>query len=476
VPFSDPAVPNERLVLVIQIKEEELEKFAGPLSIGVEVINEGEPPAGTTVVPRPRLLASLEDENGSRPLRILAETTGGLLTSGAIVLDINRPPNTSGTFAIGLRSASGGFLRSPRLQRMSLNVLAVGQSRLVENEEGALRAAVPNQVHELKQPGLMFPVTNGTFKVEVFENGAWEPWTAVADLGASGSADRHFELDVATATIRFGNGINGHLPQIESPIRVTYSVCDGARGNLARNIRWSVDGVSGEFGVNSEVMEGGSDARGLPDLRALARGRFRQSHPIVTSADLEAAALSFADLGVERAREIPPRQSSGSVRGSRSLVVVGHHEGTSDTATEAEAPELLAEIRSRLAPRLPAGQRLEVSGPRYVTVRVVATMRAVRNAKPKTVADAAVTALRTKLAVVAPPGQSEWPFGRDLTHTMVKGWLRAVEGVARVLKVELRATGRETTDVVKLGPRELPHYQFEPGDLMVEREPLGGAR
>jgi hypothetical protein len=228
-----------------------------------------------------------------------------------------------------------------------------------------------------------------------------------------------------------------------------------------------VFGLAGPFGANSEAMTGGSEAQGLRELRGMTRFRSQNTRPLVTALDLETAALLFSDLGIKRAHELTGQDGCPVVRGSRILAVVAAY----------ESPDLLVEVHSRLAPRLPLGQRLEVIGPRHVPVRVLATLRAVRNFDPKDVERDAEARLRQELAIVTPVGQEPWPFGRNVTATAVKGWLRTVPGVGKVIDVQLRSDDTDSTpSVVEIGPRDLPRFQKEAGDLKVDAAPARSTR
>src|SRR5262249_29964667 len=157
-------------------------------------------------------------------------------------------------------------------------------------------------------------------------------------------------VDEAKGIVSFGNGINGRRPPKGAALRVEYRVSAGARGNLPRGIQWTVAGVSGRVGGNSEVTAGRVDARDLPKPRAIARQQVRSARPIVTSVDLEDAALALKDLDVRRALELVPGASARRVNGARVLVAVGPHDA--QPAFE-ESALWLGEIRRRLAPRLP---------------------------------------------------------------------------------------------------------------------------
>jgi len=465
LPFGETPATGDRLILTFEMKAGEAAKFKSPLSLGFEIRNDGTRPVdGLPPSRRTRLTISHQSAGESRPIRLLDDTTGGLLDSGVLLLEVSAPvvfdgpadPAAPVQFSIAIGSATGNFLRSPRVQRIAVNVIAVTQIATVADEMGELRGGQPDQVYMLKQTGLVFPFTAESFNVQLFESQAFAQWTEVADLSLSSPDDRHYELDWQTGTLRFGNGINGRIPADGTTIRVSYQICAGIRGNLPARTRWTVFGLAGPFGANSEAMTGGGEAQGLRELRGMTRFRSQNARPLVTALDLEAEALLFTDLGIKRAHELTGRDGCPAVRGSRILAVVGEY----------ESPDLLDEVRSRLAPRLPLGQRLEVIGPRYVPFRVIARLRAARNTDPKDVERDAEARLRQELAIVTPAGQEPWPFGRDVTPLAVKGWLRTVPGVASVIDLKLLAD--DGGAAVKIGPRQLPRFEKEAGDLNVD--------
>lgn len=477
LPFGNAPAPGDRLLATFAVPADGVGKLQSPFSLGVEVVNDGTAPAGTRVRRMRRLVVALEEEHASRPLRVKSDSSGGLLKSGVLLIDFDQSPPRSAMFTISIASATGGFLRSPRLQRIEPNVLEVVQRETVGAEFGTLIAGQPDQTYQLQREGLLFPFEKNTFKVQVAENGAFKDWRQVSDLSESGPDDRHFQLDYTNCSLTFGNGVNGFVPPIASALSVSYQVSSGIRGNLPRGLQWSVRTVVGDFGINSAAMTGGAAPEGLQELQSAARRRSRNTRPLVTPIDLQNAALSFSDLGVNRAIEVPATERCRGVRGTRTLVVLGHHEVQTDTPITREARELLDEVRVRLAPRLPVGQRLEVVGPRYVPLQVKANLVASRKTDPAAVRSKAIETLRDRLDVIARGEHDEWPFGRDVTQTSVKGWLRAVEGVDKVSDVYLLVgdDGEESAQL-KLGARDLPQLRVQPDDVVVTRQPLGSER
>jgi hypothetical protein len=74
-------------------------------------------------------------------------------------------------------------------------------------------------------------------------------------------------------------------------------------------------------------------------------------------------------------------------------------------------------------------------------------------------------------------GDSEWPLGREITPLAVKGWLRRVEGVSRVVALTLSGNGATNRNgSIDLGPIGLPLLAVDDEDIEVRRSPAGSRR
>ena len=201
------------------------------------------------------------------------------------------------------------------------------QLESVTEETARFGQELPNQTYELRQRGLVLPIDEMQFKVELGDGSMLREWKATRDLTECSPNEEAFERDVLTRTLRFGNGVNGRMPPAGAPLIVTYQTCAGVRGNLPTDIEWSVQRILGTFGRTSEPTMGGDDGVNLAALRAEARRESVNAHAHVTAEDLMNAAYTFTDLGVRRALEVPPSAQVGRrARGSRVLVVVGPHD------------------------------------------------------------------------------------------------------------------------------------------------------
>ncbi len=262
----------------------------------------------------------------------------------------------------------------------------------------------------------------------------------------------------------FGNGVNGMLVPSTAPIQAQYKITAGSSGNLQSEMNWSVQGLAEIFGTNPEPTSGGLDATTLDELRDQARIDADENHPLITASDVEQAALSFADLGVTRAVEMP--YDSSQPPGSRLLVVAGPHDPGDAGPDLAESQEFLAAVRKRLTPRLPLGQSIKVESPQYVPVQITATLTAARNADPAIVQASVIQALQQRVPLVTPDGTGVWPLGRAVTQHSVEGWLRKAPGVAQVVSVKVSAGST-------FGVSSLPDLQVAASGITVNRPAAG---
>ncbi len=483
-PFGGGPRRGDRLMLAFDGDRSSPTPPNGLVALGVDVVRaEGAPAASVPEIPEEslRLKVSVVDARGERPVRLARDTTGGFLRSGVVLLAFDaRSWPVGPDFTIVIESASGGFLIAPRVQRIAANVLPVRQIEVKTAQKDPFGTGLPDQTYlltseELTPESIVYPIDRKVFQVRTLEGEVRHEWNVVRDLQECDPEDRAVELDTAAGTLRFGNGVNGMVVPAGATLEVQYQICAGTRGNLPPGLAWKLPaGLEGY--VNSSAIAGGRAADDFDTLRIATRRRMRR-RPCVSRRDLGSRALAFTDLGVMRAYEwvataAPPRSV---FRAMRTLAVVGPRDPHGEASDVTESSEWLREIRRRLLPLLPVGQSLTVVAPRYVEVRVIATLSAEPMVDPAVVREAAEATLRARLAVVAAvPGDPVWPFGRAVTPLAVKGWLRSVDGVARVRSLRLQADGKDAPERgVVLGPLGLPRLHIEPKDIEVERAPIG---
>ena len=350
------------------------------------------------------------------------------------------------------------------MRRIAANVLEVEQIEAVVEEEAYFGRHQPDQLYKLLRAGWL---TEPALQVAL----DGEPWQSTDDLGDSLPGDRHYQFDEASGQILSGNGINGSMPPQDAALTVSYSVCGGTLGNAQAGLDWSLRGASGTFGRNSQACIGGTDRMLSADMQAEARRSLNMRVTYVTPGDLEQAALSLDGLDVTRALELAPLPCDAA--GTRTLLVAGRFDPALGISAAPERPLWQRAVRSRLAPGLPAGQRLVVIAPRYVPIRIVAEVSARASADPAVVIARAQQLLAEKF--FNPSGVSIWKFGREITPLLIAGWLRKLDQVLSVSNVTLYRDGTAQSGTLTLSAIELPLLASGSGDIAVARAATGVA-
>ncbi|RWO22184.1 hypothetical protein [Mesorhizobium sp.] len=458
LPFGDD--PASGAVLTLRFSGVAVEPGRqGALALGFEVDDEDS--AAPDAMPmRSQLAVSMRDASGERAIGVLADTTFGMRRSGVLMLDISPEEQQGGTqqFELSIRPRTA-LARAPRLVRAAANALDVEQAEAVMDQVVPFGTGLPDQRFRLSRIGRMTDL-----RVSTDEGPATADWSERPELDGSGPADRHFVQDVARNEIIFGNGINGMPPPAAAALRVEYEVCAGAYGNVAAGVQWSVPGVLGAYGTNTRPFAGGRDAIDLGQLQSEARASLSQRLVHVTPKDLEDAARALSGLRVARAHELGSLPCAA--RGTRTLLVVPRSSGS---APSAGSDAWIGEIRARLRPGMSLGERLDVIAPRLVQLRVRARLLIAEAATAERVIEEAQKLLREKFLAQAPDAHPIWMLGRDVTALTVKGWLRGIRDVLRVLELELIADGVAVSNGVKIGPAELPVLESVPDDISAER-------
>ena len=409
---------------------------------------------------RASLAAMLVTEDERVPLKIVFDSTNGLLRTGFLLLGLDNVRSSPRDFTIELH-APAGFARPPRFLRIEPNVVPIVQGRPVAREVHDA-TGLPDWSFNLDVPGLRFAAGEEAVQIEVDEPAGLHVWKREDRLSDRGPGERVFELDAERARITFGNGINGRIPPAESQVLASYAVCDAERGNVARNRSWRVTPFADAYGVNLDPVTGGAPAAGGIEQRRDARRRSRDEHALVSAEDIAAAAKALPLLEVARAWVLPPREDAPRT-GAVTLVAMRARPGEKEPAQIPETRRWLEAVRRQLLPRIPLGTRLVVSAPHYADFFVRATLITEAGRDPATIKDAAERELTKRLSL------SGRKPGVPVTRRDVTAWLRGVDGVQRVAELRLiRADGQPGDDInVRRGG--LPRLDLSRGNIEVRR-------
>jgi predicted phage baseplate assembly protein len=415
---------------------------------------------------RPALIATLVAGNDRFPLTIAQDSTQGFLATGALLLDLSGLAVSPREFTIELR-ARRGFARPPRVLRIEPNVIPIRQGRTIDRELHVANG-LPDWSFTLNVPGLRFEMGEEPITLEVAEFSGLNTWKRCERLDEHGPEDKVYELDAVAGKVTFGNGVNGRIPPRDSQVLVSYSVCDGEEGGVARNRRWRVAGFPGVYGINPDPVSGGSGAPGSTEQRREARRRTRDDHALVTSEDLEAAALSLPLLEVARAWA-PTASRNLPKTGEVVLIVMRARPGDIEPEEPPETSRWLEAIRRSLAPRMLLGSRLTVRPPRYVDFSIATSVETSAGRDPASVREAILQTLRKRLALVErSDGTMPRKAGAPLAASDVSAWIRATPGVSRLGPVELRAAAGAVS-VLRVPSTGLPRWNEQATQIEVKR-------
>lgn len=416
------------------------------------------------------LTATLVTATQRVPLAIVSDSSHGLLRTGVLLLDVSAVQDSPRNFAIELRSARG-FERPPRLLRIEPNVLPIVQGYTVADEVHRATGD-PDWNFQLDVPGLRFAPFESPVKIELRDpdtnrRSEWRP----ARLASSGPDAPVFEFDTATARVTFGNGVNGRVPPQSSTMLATYGVSDGDQGNVAANRKWRVLGFLGSFGVNIDAVADGMAPTDWIDERREARRRSRDDHALVSSEDIESAALALPLLEVARAWVLMPDDKAPRT-GTVTLVAMRARTSEGEAGSTPETPRWLAAIRRRLVAKMPLATRLIVTGPRYIEFSISATIDVAAGRDPADIKVAVERELRTRLALV---GATARRPGLPVTKRDLTPWIRLVDGVQRVAMLRLLLGSRTDVDEIKVPRNGLPRFNLAGSTLEMKRAGSGAA-
>ena len=444
LPFGESAGSRDVLAMTFRARGDYTKDAPWPIGVRATTAFAGVSPQ----VCHSPLAATLIAGGERVPVPIVSDSTNGLLATGALLLDLSGVSGSPREFTIELR-APNGFPRPPRLLRIEPNVLPIVQGQAIPRELH-IANGLPDWSLQLNLPGLRFAAGEEPVTIEIAEPAGLKVWRRGDRLSDAGPDDRVFELDAGRGRVTFGNGINGRIPPAEAQVLVSYAVCEGDQGNVARNRRWSVAGFGGVFGVNLDPVTGGAGSPGSIDQRREARRRSREEHALVSSADLVAAARALPLLEVARAWVLPPHDDAPHT-GEVTLVVL--------RADGRETGRWLDAVRRQLLARIPLGTRLLVAGPRYADFSLRAALVAEAGRDPDAVKKDVERELTKRLSLL------DRRPGVPVTRRDVAAWLRAVDGVKSV--AELRFSNNKDEVAVPRGG--LPRLDLARSTIEVRR-------
>jgi len=423
--------------------------------------------------------------------RLESDTTGGLNTSGQVILhipDSSTMREVNGQYAFWIRCRA----TKPRPGQRPYTTSPKVRSIISESIGGTVPAShcfrvtsemlgrsdgTPGQKFSLQNVPILLREPGETIEVEGETEGEYEPWQEVPDFADSGPDDRHFTLDSVSGEVRFGPVIRqpsgeerqyGRIPPPGREIRFTAYRCGGGvLGNVGQGtttaLRSSIPYVASV--TNFEAARGGTAPETLESAKLRAPQVLRVRTRAVTAEDFEYLALEASSL-VARARcvsvgangdgQSPP---PGVVR----LLLVPRV-SESDRLIPIEELKLprgiREEVQSYLDQRRLLATRLEITSPEYLPVIVEARIRVKAGADPAQLAtDVERRLYRYINPVCGGSDGNGWPFGRSLTLSEIYAQIQGVASVDYIEEVKLfpvkNGERQEATTRISIPPHSL---------------------
>ena len=370
-----------------------------------------------------------------------------------------------GRFYLRCRITAGRHDCAPVLRAMALNTVSAEQSTL-HNDVLATGDNTPRQTGQL----LARQIADGSVAL----SGDALAWRQVDGLDASQRSDAHFVVDATRGEVTFGDGELGRVLPTGSQLTATYKATVGSAGNVRAGAHWQLDDaaldallhatnrVDAESGAAAETLEqvagraaatlwaherlvelcpaGQLTFDQLPRERLLAR---RAPQRATTVLDFERLVFDVPGTAIARARAwaaLDAAYPCYNAPGTVTVVIVPHLPQGRPQPT----PALRELVHAHLNMRRIIGTRLIVVGPDYLTVRVVADVRARRGQDVGRVQADIERSLADFLdPLKGGPAGLGWPFGRNVYRSEILQVIDNVSGVDHVLSLSLFADDGE---------------------------------
>lgn len=343
--------------------------------------------------------------------------------------------------------ATGHEVEHLRLVWMGVNAVEVEQLETRSNLVIGESTGAGDQEFQLPLNGIELE----TLRLEVEEENGWVQWQRVEDLATldrDSAASRDaaaFELDAATGTIRFGDGIRGRVPARGRRVRAAMIRSGGGEaGNLpagtlktvkARTLKGDEAGT--HFVVSQPLaFTGGAEMESLAEAEKRIPSHLRHRERAVTADDYRSLAYETPGVAVGRVEVLPrfkPQQRQDEIPGVVTVMALPGRPLAPAPNPRADRPFLEA-VYAWLDVRRPLGAELYVIGCEYVPVAVSVAITVGESAAPETTLQAVKEALTGVLWPLSGGGfdRKGWPLGRALSNRELAVEVARVQGVSEI--------------------------------------------
>lgn len=346
-----------------------------------------------------------------------------------------------------LRLRPADTLESMALSWVGINAVEIDQRRSVRDRIIGMSDGSADQLVQLS----LSSIEADSFELQVEESGrGYVVWQAVEDIALSGRDDGVFVLDSEAGTVRFGNGIQGRIPEAGRRIRVARMRAGGGHvGNLAAGTLKAIEakGLDGSVitrklkVIQGIATDGGADAETLDEAVRRIPARLRHGNRAVTADDYSALVAETPGVNIGRVEVLPrfmPRQRRFNVPGVVSVMILPRKEMVEAPNPRPDQPTI-RKVHEYLSARRPLATELYVIGCEYIpmAVSVGITVRAGYGQEQVNYdVRQAVQRYLWALSPYGPQGEG-WPLGRSVKDRELEVIVAQVKGVNTVSGVNL---------------------------------------
>ncbi|MBW4518166.1 MAG: putative baseplate assembly protein [Scytolyngbya sp. HA4215-MV1] len=312
----------------------------------------------------------------------------------------------------------------------------------------ATRVSTPNEAEQaLLDQKLQEQEFAKGFWLEVDEGDGAKPWEEVADFFNSDASDRHYLLNRTTGDVTFGDGRQGQIPLAGlNNIAVRYyRYGGGAKGNVGINTITNLQSPIPEVErtTNYWFAEGGADEESIQKTKARAPKELKARDRAVTLEDFAVLAEQTPGVRIKRAYALPlynPQFPDFPTPGAVTVVVLPESKAPNPLPTEVTLQAVCAHLNQH---RLLTTE-VFVAPPKYVQVKIEATVVARPSANPAAVQTQIQIALNAYLNPLT-GGESGlgWGLGEEVIYSEVFRRILTVDGVQRVDELLIHVEGQQ---------------------------------
>ncbi|OLE52303.1 MAG: hypothetical protein AUG51_18900 [Acidobacteria bacterium 13_1_20CM_3_53_8] len=379
-----------------------------------------------------------------------------------------------------LRLRPATKMRNMPVSWVGVNAVEIDQRQTITNRIVGASNGTSDQ--EFQLPGQS--VDPHTLLIQVENLGVgYQAWTQVGDLALAGRDSTVFSLDSEAGTIRFGNGVQGCVPETSARIRVAYMRAGGGSlgnlpaGSLAKITARDIDNapVTQKLKVQqSLVTDGGDDAETLLEAEQRIPALFRHRDRVVTEQDYQRIASDTPGIRMGRVDVLPrfkPQQRREQVPGVVSVMVLPFKETRLPPNPNPDR-YFIESVFKYLDARRPLTTELYVIGCEYVPLGLGVGITIRDGFGQNQVINDVRDILRAFLWPL-PPGGIEgagWQRGRTVRDREVEVMIARVPGVDEVSGINFFKKKDDDWEMIKraqgCAPVELPLALWQLPELL----------